>query len=651
MCGIAGYWDVKHSDNREQLQSVVAKMRDTLMHRGPDSAGLWVDEKTGIAFGHRRLAILDLSEHGHQPMSSASQRFVISYNGEIYNNLEIKQQLTTAGLAPVWRGHSDTEVILAAFEAWGIAAALEKMVGMFAIALWDKQEHLLYLIRDRIGEKPLYYGWVGDYLLFGSELKALKLHHAWQQSINRDALGLLMRYNCIPAPFTIYENIYKLEPGHMLIVNSDRTFTKHKYWDLKAIINDPQTKNNFATPAEAVDSLEAILSQAIKQQMLADVPLGAFLSGGIDSSTVVALMQAQSSNPVKTFTIGFADANFNEAEQAKKIAKHLNTDHTELYLSAEQTRAIIPDLSTFYDEPFADSSQVPTYILAKMTRQHVKVSLSGDGGDELFAGYNRYSAIPSIWNKIRYFPLPLRNVLAKIMTSLPTDRWDKIFASLSPLMPTSYKHASMGAKMHKAASVLDAASKQDMYFKLISHWYDKEAVVPNARKSTTLLKDLTKDLDSKSLVDSMMYMDTQRYLPDDILVKVDRAAMAVSLETRIPFLDHRVVAFAWSLPADLKLRNGQSKWLVRQLLQRYVPADLFERPKMGFGVPIGEWLRGPLKEWAHDLLSDSMLAKHQFLDAKLVQKKWQQHLAGTFDWQYHLWDVLMFQSWYEANHG
>ena len=651
MCGIAGFWDTKHNSSHDQLQATVAKMRDMLIHRGPDGAGLWVDAGSGIALGHRRLAILDLTENGAQPMLSASKRYILSFNGEIYNHQEIKQQLTSTNCAPNWRGHSDTEIMLAAFEAWGVSKAVASFVGMFAISLWDSQEKLLYLIRDRLGEKPLYYGWAGDHLLFGSELKALKAHFAWQNSINPDSLGLLMRYNCIPAPYTIYQNMHKLEPGHILIINHDKQVTNLKYWDLKAIISDPGSRNHFTTPEQAVDALELKLSQSIKQQMLADVPLGAFLSGGIDSSTIVALMQAQTSRPVKTFTIGFANDNYNEAVQAKAIAKHLGTDHTELYLSAEQTRSIIPDLSNFYDEPFADSSQVPTYILAKMTREHVTVSLSGDGGDELFAGYNRYTAISNIWSKISYLPIPVRNMLAKLITILPTSKLDTIFKLISPLIPDNYKQQNFGAKLHKCAGILGCASEQDMYSNLISHWFDKDTIVPQAKNTDLLLADLSKELTNQPLIESMMYMDSQRYLPDDILVKVDRAAMAVSLETRIPFLDYRLVEFAWSLPIDLKIRNGQSKWILRQLLQRHVPATLFEKPKMGFGVPIGEWLRGPLKEWAHDLLSDSMLAKHHLLDSKKIQKKWQEHLSGALDWQYHLWDVLMFQSWYEANHG
>lgn len=641
MCGITGFWDTLHRTEREQMLATLTQMSNTLVHRGPDGDGAWCDANTGIGFAHRRLAIVDLSEHGAQPMHSASGRYVISYNGEIYNHLEIKDQLTAANAAPNWRGHSDTEIILAAFEAWGIEAALQKFVGMFAIALWDLQDKRLYLIRDRMGEKPLYYGWCQEHLVFGSELKSLKAHFAWRQSINRDAVNLLMQYNCIPAPYTIYENIYKLEPGHLLAINADKSLHKVAYWSLKDVVNRTQRTVEL-TPTEAVDALESKLKLAIKQQMLADVPVGAFLSGGIDSSTIVALMQTQSSTPVKTFTIGFEDEAYNEAEQAKAVAQHLKTQHTELYLSAEQTRAIIPELPNFYDEPFADSSQLPTYIVAKMTRQYVTVSLSGDGGDELFAGYNRYTWLTTIWRKISYLPKPLRKALARIILLWPPRSWDKLFTFLNSVLPNSMQQRNPGEKLYKLAALCDAKSPYAIYNMLLTHW---EANAKN------LLPDLSADLNAQPLTAIMMYIDSLRYLPDDILVKVDRAAMAVSLETRTPFLDHRVVEFAWSLPLDYKVHAGKNKWILRELLKRHVPTELFERPKMGFGIPLDQWLRGPLKEWAQDLLTNSMLTKHNLLDTKLIQKRWQEHLSGNGNWQYHLWDVLVFQSWYEAYHG
>ncbi len=649
MCGITGYWDVRHQSSAEQLTVTVNKMRDTLVHRGPDGAGSWVDVNNGIAFGHRRLSILDLSEHGAQPMLSNNQRYCITFNGEIYNHQAIKDELTLARLAPTWRGHSDTEIMLAAFEAWGITKTLDKMVGMFSFALWDHQQKVLYLIRDRMGEKPLYYGWVGDYLLFGSELKSLRAHYAWQAEINPDAVGLLMRYNCIPAPYTVYKNIHKVEPGHMLVINHDRSIVDQTYWSLSNVITENKVVDY--QPQQAVDLLHDKLAQSVRQQMVADVPLGAFLSGGIDSSTIVSLMQEQSTRPVKTFTIGFDQENYNEAVHAKAVAKHLGTDHTELYLNAEQTRATIPDLATLYDEPFADASQIPAYIVSKLTREHVTVSLSGDGGDELFAGYNRYTWVPTIWQKIAFLPTPLRGMIAKLVEVLPPHCWDKMFAILAPMLPGFAQQRNPGDKMHKLARIIPARSAEHIYQKLISHWYGKEHIVIAAKPAENLLHDLNSDIKHQSLMSGMMYVDSKRYLPDDILVKVDRAGMGASLETRIPFLDHRVVEFAWSLPADLKVRDGRSKWIVRQLLERYVPNKLIERPKMGFGVPIDLWLRGPLKEWAQDLLSPSMLAKHGLFDDRLIQQKWREHLSGVRNWQYHLWDVLMFQSWYEAHHG
>lgn len=641
MCGIAGFWDTSVTTSYDAMQNLVTHMRDALIHRGPDGGGNWVDVESGVAFGHRRLAILDLSEHGHQPMVSAHGRYVITYNGEIYNHLEVKQELLQQGLAPSWRGHSDTEIILAAFEAWGIEPALNKFVGMFAIAVWDRQEKQLYLIRDRMGEKPLYYGWLQNVLVFGSELKALKMHPNWQQSIDTSAVNLMLQYNCIPAPYTIYENIFKLEPGHFLVINADRSVTKHAYWQLKQAIN--RGTNYFIDADQAVDALDSLLKQTIQQQMLADVPVGAFLSGGIDSSTVVAIMQTQSVQPVKTFTIGFSEAEYNEAEQAKRIAKHLGTEHTELYLSSEKTRAIIPSMADFYDEPFADSSQLPTYMVAKLTKQHVTVSLSGDGGDELFAGYTRYTWANNIWRKIYMLPKPLRTAIAKFILYFAPNTWDKILGLLNPLLPDFAKQRHSGDKMHKLANLLRANSPQEIYQKLIVHW--------DMHNTQHLLPNLWSDLTDQSFTRSMMYIDSQRYLPDDILVKVDRAAMAVSLETRIPLLDHRIVEFAWSLPLEFKIRNKQNKWLLRQVLNRYVPQELYTRPKMGFGVPLDQWLRGPLKEWANDLLNNAMLNKHAMLNNNAIQQKWQEHLSGVCNWQYHLWDVLMFQSWYEKNHG
>lgn len=615
MCGIAGFWDLDHKADVELLKVTVSQMSDTLVHRGPDASGTWVDEYFGIALGHRRLAVVDLSPEGAQPMYN--DRYAMVFNGEVYNYGQLRKELSYTD----WRGHSDTEVILQAFTAWGIENTLQKMIGMFAIALWDKQERCLHLMRDRMGEKPLYYGSLGKHFVFGSEIKALKQHYAWQNIINPDSVNLFLQYNCIPAPYSIYSDIYKLQPGHYLTVKASGAVQEQCYWQ----INPHVAKVHFS-PEEAVTGLQQKLRESISLQMVADVPVGAFLSGGIDSSTVVALMQEQSSSPVQTFTIGFDDRAYNEAEQAKAIAQHLGTAHTELYCTASETQSLIPHISNYYDEPFADSSQVPTFMVSQLTRQKVTVSLSGDGGDELFAGYNRYKFLPMLWRKVSILPLPLRKLVAKLLIMFPPWLWDKVLFSLR----------NPGDKIHKLAGILDAGSAEEMYQRLISHWH---------------CVDL-KHLDHKlPLVEAMMYIDSKRYLPDDILVKVDRAAMAVSLETRVPMLDHRVVEYAWTLPLEYKIRNGQTKWVLQQVLEKYVPRNLFDRPKMGFGVPIDQWLRGPLRSWAGDLLGGSMLAKHGLLNAKAVNKKWQEHQSGGRNWQYHLWDILMFQAWYEVNHG
>lgn len=640
MCGIVGFWDTQQRSAKEKLQEAVMLMNDALLHRGPDGASNWIDSNLGIALAHRRLAVVDLSASGSQPMISASGRYVISYNGEIYNYLAIKQQLELSGTKPSWRGHSDTEVILAAFETWGIENALQQFVGMFAIALWDRQQQALFLIRDRLGEKPLYYGWCKEYLLFGSELKALQKHPAWQANIDKDSVKLLLQYNCIPAPYTIYENIYKLEPGCILTVYPNKTSIKNAYWQLHEVINKPVI-DKITNAKLATDLLEEKLSATIKLQMLADVAVGTFLSGGIDSATVTAIMQANSNKPIKTFTIGFNEADYNEAKQARAIANHLGTQHTELYLSDLDAMQVIPHLANFYDEPFADSSQLPTYMVAKLAKESVTVSLSGDGGDELFAGYNRYKQINNIWRLLQPLPVLVRKNIAKLLLSISPKYWDNILAPFKFMLP-GIMYRNTGDKIHKMANIIGLESPTKIYQKLLTHWEND---------AHNLLPDLSKDLPKASLTQTMMYIDTKRYLPDDILVKLDRAAMAVSLETRVPFLDHRLVEFAWSLPLEYKIRDGQSKWLLRQVLNRYLPKQLYETPKMGFGVPLAQWLRGPMQEWAGDLLSSSMLKKHDFLDADVIKNKWHEHLSGKRNWQYQLWDVLMFQSWYEVYHG
>ena len=654
MCGFVGFLGGITPHWRLDGEAMLKRMADTIAYRGPDDAGYWCDEDHRVGLGHRRLAIVDLSLAGHQPMQSASGRYIIAFNGEIYNHLLLRQELRATGQTPSWRGHSDTEMLLAGFDAWGIQGTVERATGMFAFAVWDRQTKALTLARDRLGEKPLYYGWQGrgngGVFLFGSELKALRAHPDFENNINRGALGLHLRHNYIPSPYSIYEGISKLLPGSLLTVSLQlREPQVRAYWS-GAQVAESGLANAFEGDAEqAVDELEALLKDAVRQQMMADVPLGAFLSGGVDSSTVVALMQAQSSRPVKTFTIGFNEKGYNEAVHAKAVARHLGTDHTELYVTAEQARAVIPLLPTLYDEPFSDSSQIPTYLVSGLARQHVTVSLSGDAGDELFCGYNRYQMTANLWRKLTAVPLPLRKLAARGLTSISPQSWNRLADALARFLPSSARLANVGDKLHKGAGVLSSQSADALYLGLVSHWHDPASVVIGGHEPPTLLTGNVPALNGLDDVQRMMALDMLTYLPDDILTKVDRAAMGVSLETRVPFLDHRVVEFAWSLPQSMKLRDGQSKWALRQVLYRHVPKALIERPKMGFGVPIDIWLRGPLRGWAEDLLSEARLKREGFFNPAPIRRKWAEHLSGQRNWQYHLWDVLMFQAWLASN--
>jgi asparagine synthase (glutamine-hydrolysing) len=650
MCGITGFWDKSQSLSTDKLEAIAKQMSHRLLHRGPDSGGSWVDAEVGIALGHRRLAIVDLSAEGHQPMVSAEGRYVIVFNGEIYNFLDLRRQLEQLGHR--LRGHSDTEVLLAAFSQWGLEAAIKQVVGMFAFALWDRQERVLHLGRDRLGEKPLYYGWMGNTFLFASELKALQAHPEWQGEIDRNALALFMRHNYIPAPYSIYQGIYKLAPGTLLTLKTeDRKSipTPVPFWSAKSVAESGVNNPFSGSDAEAIAHLDSLLRDAIRRQMVADVPLGAFLSGGIDSSTVVALMQAQSSQSVKTFTIGFYEDSYNEAKEAKVVAQHLGTDHTELYVRPEEAIAVIPKLPTLYDEPFSDSSQIPTFLVSQLTRQHVTVSLSGDGGDELFAGYNRYLWGRRIWQQIGWMPYPLRHVAAHTLRMRSPQAWNRSFASLNALLPKDFKPRQPGDKLHKLAEVLATKSPEAMYMGLVSHWKDPKSLVLGSSEPTTILTDPKSWVQLPDLTERMMYWDIMTYLPDDILTKVDRATMGVGLEARVPFLDHRVVEFAWSVPLSMKIRNGQSKWLLRQVLYQYVPPSLSDRPKMGFAVPIDDWLRGSLRDWAEVLLDEHRLHREGFLNPQSIRQKWEEHLSGDRNWQHYLWDVLMFQAWLEEN--
>jgi asparagine synthase (glutamine-hydrolysing) len=646
MCGIAGYLIKNASREREDSSAVLKRMADTILSRGPDDFGVWHDD-SGIGLAHRRLSILDLSPAGHQPMHSFSGRYVIAFNGEIYNHLDLRNALNHTN----WRGHSDTETLLAAFEEWGIEATLKRAIGMFAIALWDRQTRQLTLARDRLGEKPLYYGWQGSGLwssfLFGSELKALKAHPAFSAEIDRDALCLLMRHNYIPAPHSIYRGISKLQPGTFLTVSLDRREPIfHTYWSLADVAVSGNRNRFMGATEQAVDELEVLLKSAVRQQMVADVPLGAFLSGGIDSSTVVALMQAQSAQPVKTFTIGFNEAGYNEAVHAKAVARHMGTDHTELYVMPQQALDVIPDLPKLYCEPFSDPSQIPTFLVSQLARQKVTVSLSGDAGDELFAGYNRYRIAP----RIASIPFGIRSFLQSAIYCFSPTAWNQFLRLLQSFAPRSLRQANVGDKLHKGAGVLGSRTIDELYLGLVSHW-EPQDVVLGGNEPKTYLRGNRPHLDGLDDVQRMMALDAMTYLPDDILCKVDRAAMAVSLESRVPFLDHRVVEFAWLIPQSLKMRDGVGKWILREVLYRYVPKELIERPKMGFGVPIDSWLRGPLKDWAEELLDEGRLRREGYFNPKPIRQKWAEHLSGKRNWQYHLWDVLMFQSWMDQQNA
>ena len=648
MCGISGALQLKKTDF--DWQETLPQMAAALAHRGPDDSGLWFDAEAGIGLTHRRLSIVDLSPEGHQPMISADGRYVVVFNGEIYNFKKLRAELEALGHQ--FRGHSDTEVMLAAICEWGLEVAVKRFVGMFAFGLWDRHEQRLHLVRDRIGEKPLYYGWLGNVFLFGSELKSLRAHPAWQGEIDRGALALFMRFSYVPTPYSIYKGVCKLAPGTIFSLSlSHREGQVTTYWSAKEVA-EAGLKNPFTgNDAEALAQLEEVLRVAIAGQMVADVPLGAFLSGGIDSSLVVALMQAQSATPVKTFTIGFHEADYNEAEFAKAVAQHLGTDHTELYVTPKEAIAVIPRLPSLYDEPFADASQVPTFLVSEMTRRNVTVSLSGDGGDELFGGYNRYFWGQSIWEKVGWLPCEVRNIAARGMTTVSPAAWDKALQALSPILPRAFKQATPGDKLHKLAEVLAVENPEAMYRNLVSCWKTPTAVVLGSQELSTILSNHRQEAPWPDFMLRMMYLDLVTYLPDDILVKVDRAAMGVSLETRVPYLDHRVVEFAWQLPLSMKIRHNQGKWLLRQLLYKYVPPALIERPKTGFGIPINQWLRGPLREWAESLLNEKRLQREGYFDPVAIRAKWTEHLSGQRNWQFLLWPVLIFQSWLETETG
>ena len=652
MCGFAGFLDPERREPASDYGKIAAAMAATLVHRGPVSSGIWLDPEAGIAFGHQRLAIIDLSPEGHQPMVSACGRYVLSYNGEIYNHGWIRGELEAehGPGACAWRGTSDTEVMLEAIRRWGVDRALEAFNGMFAFALWDRHERTLTLARDRLGEKPLYFGWNGSRFLFASELKAMRAHPAWRGEIDRGALDLFLRLSYVPAPGSIYRGIFKLLPGHKATVQADRTAPgaipeQHPFWSAKARARAASCQPFDGSPQEAAQRLEALLRDAVGMRMEADVPLGAFLSGGIDSSTVVAMMQIQSSRPVRTFTIGFREPRYDEAPFAKKVAAHLGTHHTELYVSEADAMAAVPRLPTVYDEPFADVSQIPTLLLAELTRRYVTVSLSGDGGDELFCGYDRYTAAARQWRITRRLPSGLRGLLRKCARMMPAAQINSMFGSFGHMLSRHRHRSRPGDKLLRALDLRGAATREELFRQHVSRWRPVELLVPGATPYPTGFDDASRlpVLDDDLL--QFMLLDAITYLPDDILVKMDRATMAHSLEARAPILDHRVVEFAWSLPSGFKQREGKGKWLLRQVLYKYVPADLVDRPKAGFEPPVASWLRGGLREWAEEMLSESRLHQQELINPAPVRRLWSEHVKEQRNWQFALWHVLMFQAW------
>lgn len=642
MCGIAGYYSPGPYPE-DRAHNILRAMTDAIAHRGPDDQGQWYDPSAGVGLAMRRLSIIDLSPAGHQPMRSACGRYMLVFNGEIYNHKSIRAQLESEGHAPPWRGRSDTEVLLAAISALGLKKALQLANGMFAIALWDSKENVLELAVDRFGEKPLFCGWTNGQFLFGSELKALRAHPAWRGDIDRNSLSLLLRYVYIPAPYCIYRDIQKVEPGQIIrLRGGNQRCEADSYWSTSEMVERSQQSPINASDEEAVDVFEALLSDAVGMRMEADVPLGAFLSGGFDSTAIVAMMQRQSSQPVRTFTIGFHDHDYDEAPFAKEVAKRLQTQHTELYVTPKEAIDIIPRLPAIYDEPFADSSQIPTFIVSRMARQHVTVALSGDAGDELFGGYQRYFISQRIIPRIARWPIGVRRLAADVIEKIGAHRWNSLYQCLT----LGTGEMLVGDRALKLASLIREMTPLDGYRNLISSWDDPLTVLKHAQEYVLRFDDPI--VEKINFVEQMMYLDLVTYLPGDILTKVDRASMAVSLEARVPFLDPRVAEFAWRLPLSKKVSTGTGKKIIRKLVYRYVPQEVMDRPKMGFGVPIEEWLRGPLRDWAEALLSPQRIRASGYFNPEVVTKIWERHLAGLHNEQSRLWPILMFESWLEA---
>jgi asparagine synthase (glutamine-hydrolysing) len=648
MCGIVGFLSQPSEQAGAEWERTVRSMAGTLVHRGPDAEGYWVASGEGIALGHRRLSVIDLSPAGHQPMVSQSGRYVAVFNGEIYNYRELRQRLAPDA---VFRGNSDTEVLLAATERYGVEKAVREFNGMFAFAIWDRRERVLTLARDRCGEKPLYYGWMRDAFVFGSELKAIRRHTSFSSAISRDAVAMLMRYGYVPAPYSIYEGVFKLPPASLLRIPAAGSTPLPQpvpYWSAQQVAETGVRSELDCSDEEAIERFDALLTDSVRLRMMADVPLGASLSGGIDSATVVALMQKCSARPVKTFTIGFSESGYDEAVHAAKVAQHLGCDHTQLYVEPSAAMDVIPSLPTLYDEPFADSSQIPTHIVSRLARQQVTVSLTGDGGDEVFGGYTRYLWAQSIWRSCGWMPQVLRQCLASALLAAPHRAWELVFRALAPLLPVRVRQSHPADKIERLAAILPAPDANSLYLGLITQWHDAASVAVGASLRTPDLETFRRGLAIPDFARRMMYLDTVTYLPNDILTKLDRASMGVSLECRAPFLDHRLIELAWRLPVRMKIREGETKWLLRQVLHRYVPAALVTRPKTGFAIPLHEWLRGPLREWAEDLLDARRLRGEGFLDPVPVRKRWAEHLAGRHNHTPLIWSVLMFESWLEC---